>query len=73
VDVRAGETRVLWTHRLTPKQYLEAPLEFVDPDKYAPRPWISLELLGRRPRPGEPANWGRYHVPVKGSITVPAI
>ena len=47
VDVRADETRVLRTHRHTPKEYLEAPLGIVNPDKFAPRPWIVLELLER--------------------------
>jgi exosome complex RNA-binding protein Rrp4 len=47
VDVRAGETRILRTHRHTSKEYLEAPLGIVAPDRFAPRPWIGLELLDR--------------------------
>jgi hypothetical protein len=47
VDVRSDETRVLRTHRLTSKQYLEAPLGIVAPDEHAPRPWIGMQLLDR--------------------------
>jgi hypothetical protein len=47
VDVRANETRVLRTHRLTSKEYLEAPLGIVAPDRYAQRPWIGLQVLDR--------------------------
>jgi hypothetical protein len=55
VDVRADETRVLRTRRHTSKEYLQAPLGIVDPDKFAPMPWIGLALLDRRPCPGV---WG---------------
>jgi hypothetical protein len=47
VEVGPGETRVLRTHRHTPTEYLQAPLGMVAPDRYAPRPWIGLELLER--------------------------
>lgn len=47
VDVRADETRVLRTGRHTFKEFLKLPLAIMAPDRYAPRPWIGLELLDR--------------------------
>ncbi len=46
VSVRAGQTRVLRTRSLGFKSLLSVPLGIVNPDRFAPRPWIRLELEG---------------------------
>jgi hypothetical protein len=47
VDVQVGETRILRTGRHTFLEYLKTPMGIFDPGRYAPRPWICMELLER--------------------------
>ena len=44
VAVGAGETRVFRTKKLGWKKFSMAPLGIFVPDRFAPRPWIQLEM-----------------------------
>jgi hypothetical protein len=44
VDVAAGQTRVFRQKKLGWKKFYMAPLGIFFPDRFAPRPWIQLEL-----------------------------
>jgi hypothetical protein len=46
VEVGAGEMRVLRTKKLGFKKMALAPFGIFFPDRFAPRPWIALELEG---------------------------
>lgn len=43
-DVPAGETRVFRTKKLGWKKFFMAPLGILYPDRFAPRPWIQMEM-----------------------------
>src|ERR1700721_1854976 len=44
IDILSGQTRVLKTVRQSLKSLLVLPLAMVNPDRFAPRPWIRLSL-----------------------------
>ncbi len=47
VEVGAGETRLLRTRSLGLKSWIVIPLGILNPDRFAPRPWIRLALEPR--------------------------
>jgi hypothetical protein len=44
VEVGAGETRVFRAKKLGWKKFFTAPLGIFFPDRFAPRPWIQMEM-----------------------------